>query len=171
MPFQKIWILAQKTAFLAQKSIFVYATPKWPNSPETDPTQWDHIFPMSWGNPGYPRFSSRCPFSCSAGRFLAPIAQNSSFLSQNAIFGPLVIGHLSVTVVAFPVIGDLPVIVVAYPVIGDLIKSPWCLIFFRWFPVIAIPLHGIACYCVVGFGERAVSHTTPIYFMIFDIRE
>ena len=26
-----------------------------------------------------------------------------------------------------------------------------------------IPLHGIACYCVVGFGARAVSCKTPTY--------
>ena len=30
--------------------------------------------PMSWGNFGYLRFSGRCPFGCSAGRFLAQIA-------------------------------------------------------------------------------------------------
>ena len=93
-------------------------------SPETDPTQWDYIFPMSWGNSGYLRFSGRSPFGISAGRFLAPIAQNSNFLSQNAIFWPLIIGDLPVTVFAFPVIGNLPIIIVAFPVIGDLlIKS------------------------------------------------
>ena len=28
------------------------------------------------------------------------------------------------------------------------------------------PLHGIACFYDVGFGARAVSRKTPIYFMI-----
>ena len=42
----------------------------------TDPTQWDHNFPTSWGNSGYPRFSGRWPFGRSAGRFMAPIAQS-----------------------------------------------------------------------------------------------
>ena len=27
-------------------------------------------------------------------------------------------------------------------------------------------LHGIACFCDIGFGARAVSRKTPIYFMI-----
>ena len=31
--------------------------------------------------------------------------------------------------------------------------------------VILIPFHGIACYCVVGYGARAVSRKTPIYFI------
>ena len=26
------------------------------------------------------------------------------------------------------------------------------------------PLHGIACFCDIGFGARAVSRKTPIYF-------
>ena len=29
------------------------------------------------------------------------------------------------------------------------------------------PLYGIACYCVVGFGARAVSCKTPICFILF----
>ena len=29
------------------------------------------------------------------------------------------------------------------------------------------PLHGIACFYDVGFGARAVSRKTPIYFMYF----
>ena len=28
-----------------------------------------------------------------------------------------------------------------------------------------IPLYGIAWYCIVGFGARAVSRKTPIYFI------
>ena len=28
------------------------------------------------------------------------------------------------------------------------------------------PLHGIACFYDVGFGTRAVSRKTPIYFMV-----
>ena len=28
------------------------------------------------------------------------------------------------------------------------------------------PLHGIACFCDVGFGARAVSRKTPIYFIL-----
>ena len=31
------------------------------------------------------------------------------------------------------------------------------------------PLHGIACFCDIGFGARAVSRKTPIYFMIIMI--
>ena len=29
------------------------------------------------------------------------------------------------------------------------------------------PLHGIACFYDVGFGARAVSRKTPIYFIIY----
>ena len=29
------------------------------------------------------------------------------------------------------------------------------------------PLHGIACFCDIGFGARAVSRKTPIYFIVF----
>ena len=32
------------------------------------------------------------------------------------------------------------------------------------------PLHGIACFCDIGFGARAVSRKTPIYFIIVIIR-
>ena len=28
-----------------------------------------------------------------------------------------------------------------------------------------IPLHGIACFCDIGFGARAVSRKTPIFFI------
>ena len=45
-----------------------------------NPDQWDHIFPISQGNFRCLRFSGRCPFVRSAGRFLAPIAQNGPFL-------------------------------------------------------------------------------------------
>ena len=38
--------------------------------PQTNPAQWDHIFPISSGNSGYLRYSGRCPFGRSAGRFL-----------------------------------------------------------------------------------------------------
>ena len=38
---------------------------------QTDQTQWNHNFPISWGNFGYLGFSGRCPFTCSAGRFMA----------------------------------------------------------------------------------------------------
>ena len=47
---------------------------------QTDSDQWDHIFPISQGNFRCLRFSGRCPFVRSAGRFLAPIAQNGPFL-------------------------------------------------------------------------------------------
>ena len=47
--------------------------------PQRHLTQWDYIFPMSSGNSGYIRFSCRCPLGRSAGRFLAPIAQNGPF--------------------------------------------------------------------------------------------
>ena len=37
--------------------------------------------------------------------------------------------------------------------------------FILWYP---IPLHGTACYCIcVGFGARAVSRKTPIYFIFY----
>ena len=32
-----------------------------------------------------------------------------------------------------------------------------------------IPLHGIACFYDVGFGARAVSRKTPIYFMLYKV--
>ena len=31
------------------------------------------------------------------------------------------------------------------------------------------PLHGIACFCDIGFGARAVSRKTPIFFIIYHI--
>ena len=31
------------------------------------------------------------------------------------------------------------------------------------------PLHGIACFCDIGFGARAVSRKTPIYFILTSI--
>ena len=46
---------------------------------QTDPTQWDHNIPISWGNSGYLWFSGRCPFGCSAGRCMGPIAENYHF--------------------------------------------------------------------------------------------
>ena len=48
--------------------------------------QWDHNFPTSWGNSGYLRFSGRRPFGCSAGRFMAPIAQSGLFGGQKCCF-------------------------------------------------------------------------------------
>ena len=48
-------------------------------------------------------------------------------------------------IVAFPVIVALPVM--------------YGMVFY------AIPLHGIACFYDVGFGARAVSRKTPIYFI------
>ena len=46
---------------------------------QTDPTQWDHNIPISWGNSGYLWFSGRCPFGCLPGCFMALIAQNGLF--------------------------------------------------------------------------------------------
>ena len=45
------------------------------------------------------------------------------------------------------------------------VRQPFIIL--RGFPVIAIPLHSMACYCVVGFGTRAVSRKTPINFITF----
>ena len=82
-------ILGQKTSFLAPKSFFSMLRPYIPLiSPQTDLTQWDHNLPMSWDNSGYLRFSSRCPFGCSVGRFLALIAQNGPFWAKNPSFWP-----------------------------------------------------------------------------------
>ena len=33
------------------------------------------------------------------------------------------------------------------------------------------PLHGIACFYDVGFGARAVSRKTPIYFMLYPCKQ
>ena len=55
----------------------------------TVPTQWDDNSSISWGNSGYLRFSGRCPFGRSAGRFVAPIAQSGPFGAQKCcFFGP-----------------------------------------------------------------------------------
>ena len=63
----------KNTVFFAQKSVFSTLRPYNPLFwPHTDPTQWDHILPISSGNSGCLRFSVRCPFGRSAGRFLAP---------------------------------------------------------------------------------------------------
>ena len=84
-------ILGQQTAFLAQKSVYFYATPGhitplfWA---QTDPTWWDHISPISWGNSGYLRFSGRWPFGRSAGRFTARLPKVAFFWVKNAVFRP-----------------------------------------------------------------------------------
>ena len=78
-------IFDSKTNIIKCSALRPYNPLFWP---QTDPTQWDHNFPMSWGNFGYLRFSCRCPFGCSAGRFLAPNAQNGPFWVENAIFRP-----------------------------------------------------------------------------------
>lgn len=53
---------------------------------QTDSTQLDHNFPMSWGNFRYLRFSGRFPSRCSAGHFMAPIAQNDPFWDRKMHF-------------------------------------------------------------------------------------
>ena len=76
-------IFGQKICFFLR---YTHITPLfWAR---TDPTQWDHNFPTSWGNSGYLRFSGKCLFDSSAGRFLAPIAQNGPFWAKNAILAP-----------------------------------------------------------------------------------
>ena len=52
----------------------------------TVPTQWDDNSSISWGKSGYIRFSGRCPFGHSAGRFVAPIAQSGPFGAQKCCF-------------------------------------------------------------------------------------
>ena len=74
-------IFGPKYCIFGPKNLF-FSTLRPHNSffwPLTNPTQWDHICPMSSGNSGYLRFSCRCPLGRSAGRFLAPIAQNGPF--------------------------------------------------------------------------------------------
>ena len=73
--------LPKNGPFWAENAIFSTLCPYNPLFwPQTDPAQWDHIFPISQGNFRCLRFSGRCPFVRSAGRFLAPIAQNGPFL-------------------------------------------------------------------------------------------
>ena len=81
-------IFGPKYCIFGPKNLF-FSTLRPHNSffwPLTTPTQWDHIFPMSSGNSGYLRFSCRRPLGCSAGRFLAPIAQNGPFWPENLLF-------------------------------------------------------------------------------------
>ena len=83
-----IWLWGQKTLYFWPKNQF-FSTLRPYNPlfwPQTDPAQWDHIFPISSGNSGYLRFSGRCPFGRSAGRFLAPIAQKWPFLGWKCYF-------------------------------------------------------------------------------------
>ena len=82
----------QETIFgpkIAPKTDFLRYTPvthlSWA---QAEPTQWDHNIPISWGNFGYLRFSGRCPFYCSAVRFMALIAQNGLFGDHKCRFGP-----------------------------------------------------------------------------------
>ena len=58
---------------------------------QTDPAQWDHKSPKSWGNSGNLRFSGMWPFGHSAGCFMAPNAQNGPFCAQNWCFCPEII--------------------------------------------------------------------------------
>ena len=92
--FRKTPRTLQKTAFLASfcPKICFFSTLRQYNPlfwPQRHLTQWDHIFPMSSGNSGYLWFSGRCPFGRSAGRFLAPIAQNGPFWPENLFFSTL----------------------------------------------------------------------------------
>ena len=63
---------------------YTYETPIF--LAQTVPTQWDHKSPISWGNSWYLWFSGRCPFGCSAGRCMAPIAENYHFWVKNAYY-------------------------------------------------------------------------------------
>ena len=71
---------------MARKSDFLHYThithPFWS---QTDSTQWDHNFPISWGNSGYLWVSGRCPFVCPAGCCMAPITENLQFCAQKCI--------------------------------------------------------------------------------------
>ena len=81
--------IAQKWPFFGLKMLFFSTL--CPYNPlfwaQTDPDQWENIFPISQGNFGCIWFSGRCPFVCSAGRFPAPIAQKGPFLAKNAMSG------------------------------------------------------------------------------------
>ena len=60
---------------------------KTPKNPDFGPKIW-FLYPtpigLPWGNSGYFRFSGRCPFGSSAGRCMAPIAENYHFWAKNA---------------------------------------------------------------------------------------
>ena len=59
--------------FFAQNStVFTLHPHNPPYWAQTDPTRWDHIFSIAWGNFGYLRFSGRWPFGRLAGRFFGP---------------------------------------------------------------------------------------------------
>ena len=63
---------SKNTVYLAQKSVFSTLRPHNPLVwPQTDPTQWDHIFLISSGNSECLWFFGRCPFGHLVGRFLA----------------------------------------------------------------------------------------------------
>ena len=67
---------------------------------QTDPTRWDHISSIAWGNFGYLRFSGRWPFGRLAGRFLAPIAQSDPWQSQTCKNGQkYFLGGLSLKII------------------------------------------------------------------------
>ena len=67
---------------------------------QTDPTRWDHISSISWGNFGYLRFSGRWPFGRLAGRFLAPIAQSDPWQGQTCKNGQkYFLGGLSLKII------------------------------------------------------------------------
>ena len=132
---------------------------------QTDLTLWDHNIPISWGNSGYLWFSGRCPFGCSAGRCMGPIAENYHFwvwycMELNCI--------LWYCIISYGIELYLMVLLWYCLVLHGIAwycKMLHCIVRYR------IKFYGIAWYCmvlhctIVGFGARAVSRKTPIYFI------
>ena len=87
-----------RTIFGPKICIFLRYTLTTPNFwALVDPTQWDHNFPIYWGNSGYLWFSGRRPFNRLGGYYEASNGQNGSiwgqkcsFLAQNQCFGDIV---------------------------------------------------------------------------------
>ena len=101
---------------------------------QTDSTQRNHNIPISWGNSGYLWFSGRCPFGCSAGRCMAPIAENYHFRARNAYYSIISHGIVWYCMELNCILGYC---IISYGIELYLMVLHWyCLV-----------LHGIAWYC------------------------
>ena len=103
---------------------------------QTDLTLWDHNIPISWGNYGYLWFSGRCPFGCSAGRCMGPIAENYHFWAKKCILFHCIAWHRMI-------LHGIELYLMA-------------LHYILWYWIvsygIALVLHGISLYCMVLHG-------------------
>ena len=174
MPFEKVWILAPKNAFLTRKSVFFLRY-----------SQITPLFHLRWTLLNG-IITSTCP-EVTLDAFGFPLGAHSTarraifwhrlpkmalFWANNALFWSEMYHMLSYSIVGYWT---------AFYCIKWYILFPygiaWCCIVLHCIALYCIVSYGILCYlmvsnsiarfCVAGFGERAVSRKTPICFIVF----